>query len=323
MPNILFASNNISHWPNSVAGSVSGTFDSARVPYSIAMSHNETLGSPVFAPAIGSDTWFHVRVFVSSYDYNASAKILEGYDVNGVLLFSLRKKNQSHYASKITLYDGNSSITVNSVIDLTEAKINAVDVHYSASVLGISCKLYINSALAASTSFAANPNGYGSPTSLLLGVAYAASINDTQHMSEIIVADGDTRNSRLDLLRPLAAGAYIDWVGSLAALADDDPTTGMTTIAPLKRQTVTLTPYSGAANISNFVIVSQTTRGLNSPTQLKHTIRLAGVNYDSAAIPIGHPLQYNITDYQINPGTSLPWVGADLNTIETGFLSVA
>jgi hypothetical protein len=324
MPKILFASNNIAHWPTAVAGSVPGTFDSDRVPYSIAMSNYETLNSPKFAPSTGESTWFHFRIFANSLNYNNTDPLLNAYAEDGTLLFRLRKKDNSYtYGITADLYDGGASITGTSTISLTEAKIGFIDAEYIVTPLKIELKLYVNGTRGLTLLLNSNPNSFTAPVAFSLGCAFTNNLTNIQHVSEIIVADGDTRNARLDLLRPLAAGAYEDWQGNLAALADDDPTTGMTTIAPAERQTVTLSAYTGASNISNFVIVSQTTRGQNSPTGLKHTIRLSTVDYDSDLIPVDFPLQYNITDFEVNPATSLPWQGSDLSLIETGFVSVA
>lgn len=324
MPKILFASNNIAHWPTAVAGSVPGTYDSDRVPYSIAMSNYETLNSPVFAPTTGDETWFHFRLYSGAPDYNRSDSLLKAYDDLGNISFDIRKRSASYdLAFTAFLYDGSTTLSEHGSINFTRLKLGFIDVSYKTTGLLIELKVFVNGTLASTLTFNANPNNKTGPVSFSLGSGFTDNLTDIQNVSEIIVADGDTRNARLNLLRPLAAGAYEQWNGDLTALADDDPTTGMTTIAPAQRQTVTLSPYSGAQNISNFVIVSQTTRGQNSPTGMRHTIRLSGVDYDSDLIPVGFPLQYNITDFEVNPATSLPWQGSDLSLIETGFLSVA
>lgn len=73
------------------------------------------------------------------------------------------------------------------------------------------------------------------------------------YFSEVIISDSDTRNARLDLLRPVSAGAYENFDGPLSSLADDDPTTGMTTTLPDQSQSTILSDYAGANNISNVV----------------------------------------------------------------------
>jgi hypothetical protein len=322
MPNILFASNNTSHFPNSAAGSQPNSFDSNRVPYGIGLTNFEVVNSPVFTPSTGDETWFHFRMYTLRAGQYRSDELFAAYDDAGVKLFRLFKTFNSGLDMTCVLNDGNNSLTEQSSTNITLGKVNSIDIRYVAQPLGLTLDVYINSSLVSSQTFASNPNGYTAPVRFSIGTGFTEYDTSELTVSEIIVADGDTRNARLDLLRPTSAGAYEEWVGSLVALADDDPTSGMTAIAGGQRQTVRLTPYTGAPNISNFIVVSQTTRGQNSPTKLKHTVRLSGVDYDTADMDLDFTLQYNITDYNINPATSLPWEGSDLAAIETGFVSV-
>lgn len=325
MPNILFASNNIAHWPGVLAGSVVGTFDSSRVPYALAMSNYEQINSPVHVTSTGDETWYHFRFYWSGLDYNRADMLIQAYqpDSSNLAFVVTKDGGISTGRTQIYLYDGNTSITKVASLNLTQSKVNSVDVRYNANPLGLELDLFINGTLAANVSLASNPNSYVAPDRFSMGCAFTDNLTDKQYVSEIIVADADTRNARLDLLRPVAAGAYEQWGGLLSALADDDTTTGMTAISPSQRQTVTLEPYNGATNISNIVSVSQTTRGLNSPTKMRHTIRMGGVDYDSADIDLPYALEYSITDWKINPATSLPWDSSDLSGVETGFMSVA
>jgi len=109
---------------------------------------------------------------------------------------------------------------------LTSGKIGFLDIKYTVTSLKIELKVYVNGTLGLTALLNSNPNNFVAPVAFSLGCAFTSSINDVQHISEIIVADGDTRNARLNLLRPISAGAYEQWGGTLASLADDDPTTG-------------------------------------------------------------------------------------------------
>lgn len=328
MPNIVFASNNIAHFPNANAGSVVGTFDNARVPYSIQAENDEELGSPVFTPVTGDTTWFNFRIYCHATVYNGANTMLRAYDTDDNVLFNIRKRpSVTSGQAQIQLFDGSTSQEVDLDTLLTFKKINFVSVKYTQTNLGIELEVYINGQLAGTAEFFSNPNNYGNPVRFVIGCPFTnGGLNgddeSKQPYSEIIVADGDTRNGRLDMLRPAAAGTFEEWEGSIGVLADDDTTTGMTTLTGGDKQTVTLSAYTGASNISNLVTISQTTRGQNSPTQLQHLVRLSGVDYPSAAKLIPFELAYQITDYNTNPATSLPWTASDLSAIETGFESV-
>ena len=117
--------------------------------------------------------------------------------------------------------------------------------------------------------------------------------------------------------------AFSEWDGTIASLGDDDSATGIYTKVAGERHTMSLSAYTGAQNLSNLVSVSMTTRGLNSPSKIKHVIRQSGVNYDGPDIPLPNGLKYNIHDLPLNPATSLPWTSSDLSSIEVGVLSVA
>lgn len=324
MVNIVFASNNIAHFPGSFAGSVVNTFDAVRLPYSVSLTNLGTISSPVFKQVSGDDTWFHFRYCYTGTMTTTDRSLFKIYDSTGRLVLDLLKKDNVSTHSFVTkLYNGSTNISYNNTVDGILNQINSIDIKLTVTSLLISATIYVNKTYAGVVSFGSNPNVITKPTYFSFGPGMSNSTSAVIHFSEILVGDDDTRNARLSLLRPVAAGASEDWLGSLATLADDDTSTGMTTIEADARQTMVLSAYAGASNISNFITSSMTTRGQNSPTKLKHTIRLSAVDYDSADIPLGNALEYNITDYLINPATSLPWVSSDLSAIEAGFLSVA
>lgn len=328
MPKILFASNNVSHFPGSAPGSIAGTFDPLRVPYAVALSNWQLLSGPEFVPATGSDTWFHFRVMCDGDPYsipNANTGIMfQCQDSLNRTSVRIAKKNLV-YAQQLTLtvFNGTTSIVADTTIPMTQSKMNFIDIRLQITSVLIRADLYINGALAAFASFGSNPNTLTNPIRFSLGCSHTESLALFQNYSEIIVADGDTRNARLNFLRPVSAGAFSQWDGELLSLGDDDPTSGIYTKVAAERHTAGLSTYIGAQNLSNLVSVSQTTRGLNSPTKIRHTIRQSGVNYDSPNIDLPFSLQYNLYDLQLNPATGLPWTSTDLSSLEVGVLSVA
>jgi hypothetical protein len=328
MPKILFASNNVSHFPGSVPGSVAGTFEPSRVPYAVLMSNFQLISPPDFSPSSLTTTWFHFRTHTDGNGYGipsgASGTLFQCFDGLNRRIVRIYKKNLD-YAQDLTidLSNGSSTLTVNGTLPLTQSKMTPVDVLLTITSVLVRVDVYVNGSLTGFLQFGSNPNTLTNPIRFSLGCSHTESLSMGQAFSEIIVSEGDTRNARMNFLRPVSTGAFSQWDGTISALGDDDPTTGLYTKVAAERHTMGLSTYTGAQNISNLVSVSQTTRGLNSPTKLKHTFRLGGVNYDSPDLNIGYGLQYNIVDSSINPATSLPWTSDDLSTLETGFLSVA
>lgn len=328
MPKILFASNNISHFPGSIPGSAAGTFDPLRVPYAVLMTNYQLLTAPDFTPATGDTTWFHFRTYSDGNGYTiptgATGILFQCQDsLNRNLMRLTRQANVYTQGITLTIFNGTTTITANSTIPMTQSKMNFIDISLKITPVLIRADLYINGALACFASFGSNPNSLTNPIRFSLGCSHTESLTMGQSFSEIIVTDGDTRNARLNFLRPVTGGAFSQWEGDLAALGDDDPTTGLYTKVANERHSAGLSTYSGAQNLSNLVSVSQTTRGLNSPSKIKHFIRQGGVNYDSPNIDLPYSLQYNLYDLPLNPATGMPWTSTDLSSLEVGVLSVA
>ena len=323
MAKVLFASNNINHFPGSAVGSVAGSFDSSKVPYAVNLTNFQSVSSPVFLPSSVDTTWFHFRSRCDFSPYNGTGSIFQCFDAQNKLIAKVSKKD-SDWAQSLTLtvYNGTTGITVQSVINMVQSQINTLDIKIEVSNIIIRAELYINGTLAAQAQFGANPAGITNPIKFFIGCSHTGNINDSQSFSELLVAESDTRNARLSLLRPNAEGANSQWTGSISSLADDDSTSGILTTQSGLRHSAKLTAYSGPANISNLIVASQTTKGAGGPSKIRHTIREGGVNYDSADIPLSDGLQYNIFDTSLNPATGLPWTSSDLSLLEVGVLSV-
>jgi hypothetical protein len=323
MPNILFASNSVSHFPGSIISSLSWSFDSKRVPYSIRTPRLTICSSPIFKASTTDETWFHFRAGMDDLYVNNDEPIAEIVDYEGNRIFQLTYHNKTSegYHCRASI-DGQSFTNVRYLPNIKN-QMRTYDIQLKMTGVQAEIRVYVNEILIEEMTFAiAN---HEKPRFLWLGGADGDFSGDFGNCfySEIIVADGDTRNARLDLLRPTAAGVYEDWNGPLASLSDDDPTTGMTTTMAEQFQSTILTPYTGADNISNIVQVTTSVRGINSPENLQHLIRMSGVDYLTPNFAIPYNKDYQVTDWTLNPATSLPWQADDLTSAEFGFKSVA
>lgn len=314
MPNILFASNSISHFPGTLPKSEEWTFDSKRVPYSLGTPANTQVSSPKFPASESGETWFHFRHGAATWDNWTDGGICRILDKDGNILLDLRLNRTYNYLSTFNVKD--QTITKTLGTPWQASAMRTFDIKWACSDLLAEMAVYVNEMLLYTHSLSVTERQY--PRFLTLGGSAFEG-----RFSEIIVADGDTRNARLDLLRPTAAGAYGNWNGPLSYLADDDPTTGMTTTLPNQSQSTILTPYTGAFNISNVVQVTTTVRGINSPKNLEHFIRMSGIDYPSDSFAIPYEKDYQVTDWKLNPATSAPWDADDLTGTEFGFKSLA
>ncbi|ANJ20740.1 virion protein [Roseobacter phage RD-1410W1-01] len=321
MPNILFASNSVSHFPGSLIGSPSWSWDDSRVPYSIHTLSLNPVSSPMFKGSETNETWVHFRMGANSWYVNNNENICEITDAEGNKLIGLSYHNRTSegYHTYLTA-DGTQYSSVR-YIPMRISHVRTYDIRILHNSLIARVEVYVNEILIDTIERNINDQ-MNVPRFLVLGGGYGNSGDMDSYYSEIIVADGDTRNARLDLIRPVATGVYGNWLGAVTTLADDDPTTGMTTVLPDQKQSTILSPYGGAQNISNIVQVTTSVRGINSPDQLDHFIRMSGVDY---AFPERYDIPfektYQVSDWRLNPATSQPWEGSELTNIEFGFES--
>lgn len=324
MPNILFASNSVSHFPGTYIGATGWMFDSNRVPYAVRCPIATIASSPLLEVSQTDETWFHFRHGAGRWDSNEDAPLIEVVDPDGnrLVQISYWERSAEGYHMRVSI-DGQSFTNSRDLPMLDEA-LRTYDLQVKTTGVQAEIRLYVNEIMVLEQVFAitAAPTiGYfwigGNDTN------QTSSTNYEQVYSELLVADGDTRNARLDLLRPTAAGAYDNWNGPLSSLSDDDPTTGMTTTLANQSQSSVLTPYTGANNISNIVQVTTAVRGINSPENLQHLIRMSGTDYLTANFAIPNTKAFQVTDWRINPATSQPWEATDLVNTEFGFKSIA
>lgn len=321
MPNILFASNSISHFPGSRIASATWSWDASRVPYAIQTITSTPAGSPQFEPSQEDETWFHFRMGADSWYSNYDEAFLEIIDENGARLCQFSYYNRTNEGYHVRLTADGTEYTWSKYIPILVNAVRTYDIRVVHSPLISRVEFYCNEILLITAERNINAQ-MNKPRAMLIGGGRGNNEVMDTFFSEIIVADGDTRNARLDLLRPIATGVYGNWIGPVSTLADDDPTTGMTTTLPDQKQSTILSPYGGALNISNIVQVTTSVRGINSPDEMDHFIRLSGVDYafpDRYTIPFEK--DYQVSDWRLNPATSQPWEGGDLATIEFGFES--
>ena len=327
MPNILFATNSVSHFPGSIIGPNSWAFDSSRVPYAIECPTLTPCGSPTFKEATTNEYWFHFRHGSNTWRSNRDENIIEINDIDGNQIFKLSYRNFTTHGYRSRFIVDGATNTNNRYYPMRSDAMRTYDIQLKWTALNAEARVYMNEILI--ETMTSVMTSFVHPRKVVFGgrlgdSAGAGGGTGEDFISEVIIADGDTRNARLDLLRPIAVGAYGNWNGPVISLSDDDPTTGMTTTSPDQNQSTVLTPYTGANNISNIVQTTTTVRGVNAPENLRHLIRMSGTDHlsdDTYAIPFEK--DYQVTDWVQNPATSLPWAATDLVNVEWGFRSLA
>lgn len=321
MPNILFASNSIAHWTGTEVRNEDWSYDSNRVPYSIWTPPATPAGSPLFDATTGDETWFHFTCGSDEYFTNNKEPICQVTNIDGEEIAAVYFRDSTSYGYYLDFNAGGQSANLLKYYPMPENRRRTYDLQIKFTDILAECRLYMNEILILEASFSVTEREY--PRYLILGGHRGSDDEFGAFYSEIVIADADTRNARLDLLRPTAAGVYGNWNGAISSLGDDDPTTGMTTTLADQLQSTILTPYTGADNISNVVQVTTTVRGINSPTKVQHLIRMSAVDYLTSSFDVPFEKEYQVTDWKLNPATSNPWESDDLDGTEFGFKSIA
>ena len=162
----------------------------------------------------------------------------------------------------------------------------------------------------------------------LLNKAYGSSSSFARaYFSEIIAADQDTRNMRVNASSPVAVGTYNDWAGDHNTVnhAALDDLTLLTSDTAGQRQTFTLAQLPAEALEMDTVAVALSGRMQNilgAPDNIQPLLRRGTIDHSGLAIP---GLQVGLNGRQVifenDPFTTLPWATLDVAGTEYGFES--
>lgn len=320
MPEHLFASNSISHFVGSTFKNDAWSYDANRVPYSIYAPPSTVIACPDWEPSTSQETWFHFRGGSNEWRSDIEDVFFECFDEDSNSLVKLLLRDQSAYGYKLIMNTSEQSKTVVKWIPVANNQMRTFDLRIQHTGLLMHVDLYINELLLLSGEL--SQTGERIPVRAYFGGVTGNGASGF-YMSEVLISDSPTLNARLDLLRPVSGGVYGNFNGPISSLADDDPTTGMTTTLEDQKQSTILSEYTGANNISNIIQTTTTVRGINSPTKLQHFLRMSGVDYATPSFDVPFIKDYQVTDWKLNPATSLPWAASDLESLEFGFESKA
>ena len=321
MPQLLFTSNSISHFPGSEVKSADWCFDSSRVPYAIYAPPATVVAPPQTEPSTSGQTWLHMRYGADEWHVNPTERVIEMLDANANSLLSFTQRDASTEGYRVTIHTESQTGTANKFLPMANQQLRTLDLQLIHENLTMEANLYLNEMLVVTVNL--SQTSARVPVLFFFGGMTGNNADRGLYFSEVIISDTDTRNARLDLLRPVSGGVYGNFDGPIASLADDDPTTGMTTLLPDQKQSTILSPYGGANNISNVVQTTTTVRGINSPEKLRHFLRMSGVDHETADFDVPFTKDFQVTDWPLNPATSQPWEAGDLVDMEFGFESKA
>lgn len=144
-----------------------------------------------------------------------------------------------------------------------------------------------------------------------------------QHISEMIVADEDTRGWGLTDLITYGAGDHSDWNGDVTTLTDQDNETGINTQTIGDKVSRKIATYTGPASSSIRAVVLATRVSAQGITgDVRQLLRSGTTDYPGANLGASSSLGYDLTEWVDNPETSVPWDTADLTDFNFGLEAV-
>lgn len=143
--------------------------------------------------------------------------------------------------------------------------------------------------------------------------------------SQVIVADTCTIGWKLMTYVPSGAGNDSAWTGTYADIDkvfDNYAATNIHTVTDNAVSNFAVTPITApdGSLIKGFIVTAYARKGLlGGPSNLQMNMRTGGVNYFGTPFALDPAvLGPNITIWDTNPNTGLPWIDADLVGINVG-----
>lgn len=301
--------------PGAPISTVAGKFDAAVCDFAWRL-YDSTSGGGLFQfthdIAAGDVTWYHFGMNSDTQFSNEDGYIHMIKDVSGnnIAYFDLNDgAMRLAVVGTSTLYSPQAAMPVGFA---------RYDIKITMTNPGILAEMFVNGS--ASPGFTISVADHGGRTKPATFVLQSYDSDDT-YTSEVYVADFDTRNTRPVKQVPDADGFHSDWTGGWAALGDEDVMTAADGVLVGDKVSVNLDGYPGPASpggIKAVVIKIASSKGATGPQNLAPFVRIAGTDYSAADLPITEDMAVSLTEFALNPATSLPWSTADLDTTEIG-----
>lgn len=226
------------------------------------------------------------------------------------------------------IWDGSAWQSFGATTTVIPSLLYSIDVMINLNATTGSAAWYMNSNQIGS--YSGDTQGFAA-TSIMNNVLFAASGNSQTYLSQVIVADEDTRGMKLATLFPTGAGGLSDWTGTFADVdeANYSDSDFISSGTANQGELFTMSDLSTAAQNGYLVkAVVQSARGAigtSGPQNLQYYMysngtvspspNISGINNNLNTLP-----QYIWPQDPSTPG--LDWTIANVNNLQTGFKSV-
>lgn len=301
--------------PGAVVSTTAGKFDAQVCDFAwyLNAAANTQGRSYTFThpAAAGNVTWYHFAQISDIQGDGAAGFLHIIRDAGGreIVRFDLSSGNLRLTVTGSTT-DNSSLIAVPITLTRFDVKIDFAS--------GIAVDLYLDGGVSPTLSASVGSAGErGKPTT------FVVQNNDSNavYVSELYVADFDSRNTRPVKQVPNATGNYSAWSGGYAELGDEDLMTAADGASASDKVSVNLEAYPGPsspAGISRVVVKIIGSKGATGPQDIAPFVRIGGTDYSASDLGVTEtPLPY-YAEWATNPDTAAEWTTANLDTTEIG-----
>lgn len=278
-------------------------------------------------PSAQTDVWVHFEIYVrNNLSSNAVIWRLENASGQGILR-GLRGSTAT--TAYMQYWNGSAWTTIGSAFTIANDTRVQWDIHARIADSGGIFEWYINSVLASSFSGDTNLFAGSTVSKIAFGGTFSGT-NFSSLLSQVIVADVDTRAMKLATIRPNANGTTGDWTGTYA---DVDEVGSWSDADYISSGTANQVELFGMSNLSAqaqtldpiaFVMTARGRKGASGPQNVQAAVRTGGTDYFSGNMTgvttsFGN---FGQIKWEVNPQTGVAWTVSEIQAIEAGFKSI-
>jgi hypothetical protein len=284
---------------------------------------NEKGGAISWGTAL-TDVWIHWRqYFNGTHNTNADGYWWTVIDSSGQ---NLARADISNGTTAYQVYDGGGGFTASAYVTSPGIGVQTdVDIHIQVNSGGNNIITAYHDGVQVATASEPWIDSTGAFTLILNAIDIGQGSGDDWYISEMMVADEDTRGLRLATLIPDAVGGETSWSGAFGDVTDRADGSAISSATAAQRTSFNVGAYGGPATptaVRGVFVQCWATAGASGPTQIEPFLRISATNYDSTTIVAPTFEKQVIGEWATNPNTAVAWVGADFASLEIGVESV-
>jgi len=276
-------------------------------------------GNFVHPEPSGNELWIHFNFRWQTGYNDDDGHFLYVYDSNGNLVFWIDVLNWN-----LTAYVYGESSASQSWNEMRVASVSPMDIRLVVDGLVTKAALFINNTFIKEISTPNTVPTVGKPARTLFTISDMGD-NKGLYVSEIIVADEETRGMRLAQFSLTTAGTYSQFdEGDFSTSFDNNDGTGARSATALQKTSGVIGTYNGATTdyeIKDVIVKSRAWKTENSPIgDIRHFLRIGSTDYENSTLhAVSSDYRYTFnSSFTTNPATSSAWTFSDLVNLEAG-----